>query len=103
MSRRVYILVLVLSLLGALIWADYQEKKREVLFTSEGVEIRVLDAKTQQGVTHIIEPNGETKAFSDQAKKKELRMIANRQKSLWTQLDYSYHRIKRYIQRKIDD
>jgi hypothetical protein len=81
---------------------DYQERKKEVLFTSEGVGNRALDAKSQEGVTRIIEPNGETKAFSDQAKKKELRMIADRQKSLLTQLDYSYHRIKRYIKKKID-
>ncbi len=103
MNRWTPIFVLILIVLGALAWMDYTERKVETLFSAEGYQIRVLEAKAQGGVTKIIEPNGEMSVFSDQVKKKELSKIAEKQGTLLTQLDYSYHRISRFIKRKLAD
>ena len=96
-------MVLIVIGLGGLVWIDFVERKAETLFTSEGVEIRVLQAESERGVTKIVEPNGEISLFSDEVKKEELTKIAERQKTLLTQLDYSYNRIKRYVKRELSD
>ncbi len=101
MRRSTAIFLLILIVLGTLVWIDYTERKVETLFSAEGYQIRVLEAKAQGGVTKIIEPNGQMSIFSDQFKKKELSRLAERQGNLLTQLDYSYHRISRFIKRKL--
>lgn len=103
MNRWTLVFALILIVLGTLVWMDYTEREVETFFSAEGYQIRVLEAKAQGGVTKIIEPNGEMSVFSDQVKKKELSMIAEKQGTLLAQLDYSYHRISRFIKRKLLD
>lgn len=103
MNRRTPIYILTLAVLGSAAWIDYTERKAETYFSAEGEQIRVLEAKAQGGVTKIIEPNGAMSVFSDQVKKKELSRIAERQRSPVIQLEYFYHRIKRFIKRKRAD
>jgi len=79
---------------------DHQERRGETFFTANGVQIRVLDAKSLGGITKIIEPNGEMSVFSDRTRKKELLRIASSQEKLSTQLDYSYHRIRRFLHKR---
>ncbi len=97
-----FIIVLILTVLGILLWINFTERKAETIFSSDGIEIRVLEAEVQGGLVRIVEPNGELSFFSDQTKKKALTELAERQKTLTNEADYFYHRLKRYIEKKLD-
>ena len=73
----------------------------EKIFSSEGIQIRVLEAEVKRGVIKIVEPNGELTLFSDRVKRKELSRIERKQETLMCQADYFYHRIKRFIKKKL--
>jgi len=97
-----FIIVLVLIVLGVLVWINFTERKAETIFSSDGIEIRVLEAEVQGVLLRIVEPNGELSFFSDQTKKEALTELAERQKTLTNEADYFYHRLKRYIEKKFD-
>ena len=97
-----FIIVLILIVLGILVWIDFTERKAERTFSSDGIEIRVLEAEVQGELIRIVEPNGELSIFSAQTKREELTRLAQRQKTLMNKADYFYHRLKRYIERKLD-
>lgn len=101
MKRSTIIIVLVLIVLGISVWIDSTERRTEKVLTSEGTQIRVLEAEAKGGVMKIVEPNGEMSIFSNGAKGKELSRIARKQETLLCQVDYSYHRIKRFIKKKL--
>ena len=101
MKRFTFIIILILIVLGISVWIDSMERKAEKFFSSEGSQIRVLEAEAKGGFTKIIEPNGEMSLFNDVAKRKELSRIARKQKTLMCQVDYFYHRIKRFVKKKL--
>jgi len=97
-----FIIVLILTVLGILLWINFTERKAETIFSSDGIEVRVLEAEVQGVLLRIVEPNGELSFFSDQTKKEALTKLAERQKTLTNEADYFYHRLKRYIEKKLD-
>lgn len=99
--KRSIIIVLVLIVLGISVWIDSTERRTEKVLTSEGTQIRVLEAEAKEGLVKIVEPNGEMSIFSNGVKGKELSRIARKQETLLCQVDYSYHRIKRFIKKKL--
>jgi len=101
MKRSTIIIVLILIVLGILVWIDSTERRTEEVLTSEGKQIRVLEAEAKGGLVKIVEPNGEMSIFSNGVKGKELSRIARKQETLLCQVDYSYHRIKRFIKKKL--
>jgi len=86
---------------GISTWINVKERRAEKIFSSEGIQIRVLEAEAKGGITKIVEPNGELSLFSDGVKRQELSRIARKQKTLMCQADYFYHRIKRFVKRKL--
>jgi len=98
-----FIMILVLILTGISAWINFMERKKETIFSSAGIQIRVLEAEAQGGLIKIIEPNGRLIIFSEDVKKEELSKIAERQKSFMGQADYFYHRILRFIKKKFLD
>ncbi len=103
MKRSTSIIILILVVLGISVWINSTERKAEKIFSWEGIQIRVLDAEAKEGLTKIVEPNGELSVFSDAVKKEELSTIAGKQKTLMCRVDYFYHRIKRFIKKKLTD
>jgi hypothetical protein len=101
MRRSTSIIILVLILLGISLWINSTEKKAEKIFSWEDIQVRVLDAQAKEGLTKIVEPNKELSLFSDAVKRKELLRIAGKQKTLVCKVDYFYHRIKRFIKKKL--
>jgi hypothetical protein len=101
MKRSTSVIILILVVVGISVWINLKERGAEKIFSSEGFEIRVLEAEVKGGVVKIVEPNGEMSLFSDGAKKQELARIARKQETLMCQVDYFYHRIKRFIKGKI--
>lgn len=101
MKRSTSVIILILVVVGISVWINVTERRAEKIFSSEGVQIRVLEAEAQGGVTKIVEPNGELSLFSDGVKRKELSRIDRKQKTLMCQVDYFYHRIKRFIKKKL--
>ncbi len=101
MKRTPLIIILILIVLGISVWIDSKERKAEKIFSSAGIQIRVLEAEAKGGLTKIVEPNGELTLFSDGVKRKELSRIAEKQKTLMCKVDYFYHRIKRFIKKKL--
>ncbi len=97
-----FIIVLILIVLGILVWINFTERKAETVFSSDGIEIRVLKAEVQGVLLRIVEPNGELSIFSEKTKKEALTELAERQKTLSNEADYFYHRLKRYIEKKRD-
>ncbi len=97
-----FIIVLILIVLGILVWINFTERKAETTFSSDGIEIQVLEAEVQGELIRIVEPNGELSFFSDRTKTEALTELAERQKTLTSQADYFYHRLKRYIEKKRD-
>ncbi len=95
-----FIMILALILRGVSAWINFMERKQETIFSSAGIQIRVLEAEAQAGLIKIIEPNGRLIIFSEDVKKEELSKIAERQKSFMGQVDYFYHRILRFIKKK---
>ncbi len=95
-----FIIVLILTVLGILLWINFTERKAETIFSSDGIEIRVLEAEVQGVLIRIVEPNGEMSIFSEQTKEEALTELAERQKTLTNEADYFYHRLKRYIEKK---
>ena len=103
MKLSKFIMILTLILIGVTAWINFVERKNETIFSSAGIEIRVLEAAAQGGLIKIVEPNGQLIIFSEDVKKEELSKIADRQKSFMGQVDYYYHRILRFIKRKFSD
>ena len=101
MRRSTSIILLVLILLGITLWINSTEKRAEKIFSWEDIRVRVLDAEAKEGLTKIVEPNGELSLFSDAFKRKELSRIAGKQKTLVCKVDYFHHRIKRFIKKKL--
>ncbi len=97
-----FIIVLILIVLGILVWINFTERKAETIFSSDGIEIRVLEAEVQGVLLRIVEPNGELSFFSDQTKKEALTELAERQKTLTNEADYFYHRLNRYLEKNLD-
>ncbi len=97
-----FIIVLILIVVGILGWINFTERKEETIFSSDGIEIRVLEAEVQGVLIRIVEPNGELSIFSEQTKEEALTELAERQKTLTNEADYFYHRLKRYIEKKRD-
>ncbi len=87
--------------MGIAVWINSTERKAEKIFSWEEIQLRVLDAEAKEGLTKIVEPNGELSLFSDAVKRKELSRIAGKQKTFMCKVDYFYHRIKRFIKRKL--
>jgi len=103
MKLSKFLMILVLILTGVSAWINFMERKKETIFSSVGIQIRVLEAEAQGGLIKIIEPNGRLVIFSEDVKKEELSKIAERQKSFMGQADYFYHRIVRFIKKKFND
>jgi hypothetical protein len=101
MKRFTPIIILIVIVLGISVWINSMERKAEKIFSWEGIQLRVLDAEAKEGLTKIVEPNGELSLFSDAVKRKELSRIAEKQKTLVCTVDYFYHRIKRFIKKKL--
>lgn len=101
MKRSTIIIVLILIVLGISVWIDVTERRAEKILSSEGTQIRVLEAEAKGGLIKIVEPNGEMSLFSNGVKGDELSRIASKQETLMCQVDYSYHRIKRFIKKKL--
>ena len=101
MKRSTFVIILILIIVGISVWIDLIERKAEKTFSSGNVQIRVLEAEAKGGVTKLVEPNGELSLFSDRVKRKELSRIAEKQKTLMCKVDYFYHRMKRFIKRKL--
>ncbi|NIS62510.1 MAG: hypothetical protein GTO13_17950 [Proteobacteria bacterium] len=101
MKRSTLIIILILVALGIAVWINSTERKAEKIFSWEEIQLRVLDAEAKEGLTKIVEPNGELSLFSDAVKRKELSRIAGKQKTFMCKVDYFYHRIKRFIKRKL--
>ncbi|MCZ6751899.1 MAG: hypothetical protein O7E51_08735 [Acidobacteria bacterium] len=102
MKRSYFIIALILIVLGTPLWINFMESKSETSFASDGIQIQVLEAEVTGELIRIVEPNGEVSFFSDQTKRAELMRIADRQQSLMGKADYFYHRLERYIKRKLD-
>ncbi len=103
MKLSKFIMILMLILIGVSAWINFVERKEETIFSSAGIQIRVLEAVAQGGLIKIIEPNGQLIIFSEDVKKEELSKIAERQKSPMTQADYFYHRVLRFVKKKLAD
>ncbi len=103
MKLSKFIMILVLILIGVSAWINFMERKKEMIFSSAGIQIRVLEAEAQRGLIKIIEPNGQLVIFSENVKKEELAKIAERQNSFMGQVGYFYHRIVRFIKKKFSD
>lgn len=101
MKRFTPIIILILVVLGLSVWIDVKERRAERTFSSEGFEIRVLEAEVKGGVVKIVEPNGEMSLFGEGVKRQELSRITRKQETLMCQVDYFYHRIKRFIKGKL--
>ena len=101
MKRSPSVIVLILIVLGISVWINLKQRRTEKTFSSEGIQIRVLEAEVKRGVIKIVEPNGELSLFSDRVKRRELLRIERKQKDLTCQVDYFYHRIKRFIKKKL--
>jgi len=101
MKRSTSVILLILVVAGISLWINLKERRAEKIFSAEGFEIRVLEAEVKGGVIKIVEPNGEMSLFSDGVKKQELSRIARKQETLMCQGDYFYHRVKRFIKRKL--
>lgn len=101
MKRSTCVIVLILVAVGISTWINVKERRAEEIFSSEGIQIRVLEAEARGGITKIVEPNGELSLFSEGVKRQELLRIARKQKTLMCQADYFYHRIKRFIKGKL--
>ena len=101
MKRSTSVIVLILIVLGISVWINLKERGMEKIFSSEGIQIRVLEAEVKRGVIKIVESNGELPLFSDRVKRKELSRIERKQETLMCQADYFYHRIKRFIKKKL--
>lgn len=101
MKRSTIIIFFILIVLGISVWINATERKEEKIFSWEDIQVRVLDADAKEGLTKIVEPNGELSLFSDAVKRKELSRIAGKQKTLVCTVDYFYHRIKRFIKKKL--
>jgi hypothetical protein len=101
MKRSASIIILILIVLGITLWINSTERKAEKIFSWKDIQIRVLDAEAKGGLTKIVEPNRELSLFSDAVKQKELSRIAGKQKTLVCKVDYFYHRIKRFIKKKL--
>ncbi len=97
-----FIIVLILIVVGIPLWINFTERKAETIFSSDGIEIRVLEAEVQGVLIRIVEPNGEVSFFSEQTKEEALTELAERQKTLTNEAEYFYHRLKRYIEKKLD-
>lgn len=102
MKRSYLIIALILIVLGTPLWINFMESRSETSFASDGIQIQVLEAEVTGELIRIVEPNGEVSFFSDQTKRAELMRIADRQQSLMGKADYFYHRLERYIKRKLD-
>ncbi len=59
-----FIIVLILIVLGILVWINFTERKAETVFSSDGIEIRVLEAEVQGVLLRIVEPKGELSIFN---------------------------------------
>jgi len=101
MKRPTSVIMLILVLAGISVGINLKERRAEKIFSSEGFEIRVLEAEVEGGVIKIVEPNGEMSIFSEAVKKQEVSRIARKQETLRCQLDYFYYRIKRFIKRRL--
>ncbi len=101
MKLSTLIIVLIIMSVGAAFWMNVTERRTEKIFSSDGIQVRVLEAEAKGGITKIVEPNGDLSVFSDGAKQKELYRIARKQRTLVCQADYFYHRMKRYIKKKL--
>ncbi len=97
-----FIIVLILIVVGVPVWINFAERKAETIFTSDGINVRVLEAEVQGVLIRIVEPNGELSFFSEQTKDEELTKLAELQKTLTNEADYFYHRLKRYVEKKLD-
>jgi hypothetical protein len=100
MKRSTSVIILILIVMGISVGINLKERRAEKIFSSEGLEIRVLEAEAKGGLIKIVEPNGEMSLFSEGVKKQELSRIARKQGTLGCQADYFFHRIKRFIKRK---
>jgi hypothetical protein len=100
MKRSTSVIILILIVVGISVGVNLKERRTEEIFSSEGLEIRVLEAEAKGGLIKIVEPNGEMSLFSEGVKKQELSRIARKQQTLGCQADYFSHRIKRFIRRK---
>lgn len=96
------IIVLILIVLGGLAWINFTERNAETIFSSEGIDVRVLEAEVQGELIQIVEPNGEVSFFSERTKKEELTKLAERQKTLTNEAEYFYHRLKRYLEKRFE-
>lgn len=99
MKRSTSVILFILVLVGISVGINLKERKAEKIFSSEGFEIRVLEAEIYGGIIKIVEPNGGMSLFSDAVRKQEVSKIARKQETLMCQLDYFYHRIRRFIKR----
>ena len=97
-----FIVVLILIVLGGLAWINFTERNAETIFSSDGIDVRVLEAEVQGELIQIVEPNGEVSFFSEQTKKEELTKLAERQKTLTNEAEYFYHRLKRYLAKRFE-
>lgn len=95
------IIILILVVVGISVGINLKERRAEKILSSEGLEIRVLEAEVKAGIVKIVEPNGEMSLFSEAVKKQELSRIARKQRTSMCQLDYFSSRIKRFIKRKL--
>jgi hypothetical protein len=100
MKRSTSVIILILLVVGISVGINLKERRAEEIFSSEGLEIRVLEAEVKGGLIKIVEPNGEMSLFSEGVKKQELSRIARKQQTLGCQADYFFHRIKRFIKEK---
>ncbi len=95
-----FIIALILIVVGFLGWINFTERKEETVFSSDGIEVRVLEAVVEGELIRIIEPNGELSFFSEKTKEEALTELAERQRTLSNEAEYFYHRLKRYIEKK---
>ena len=102
MKLFAFIIVLILIVLGILVWINFTEREAETIFSLDGIEVRVLEAEVQGVLIKIVEPNGDLSFFSDQTKREALTKMAERQKNLMNEANYFYHRLKRFIEKKLD-
>ena len=72
MKLSKFIIFIILILIGVSAWINFVEMKKETIFSSAGIQIRVLEAEAQGGLIKIIEPNGQLILFSEDVKKEEL-------------------------------
>ena len=77
MKLSKFIMILALILVGIAAWVNFMERKKETIFSSAGMQIRVLEAVAQAGLIKIIEPNGKLIIFSENVKSYRPRMNAD--------------------------